>query len=66
MSEACAFSIDPEDVESDADEAACVVVKEMSETTPEVLCCCEDLKVLARREFKLLLKWRMAARALAV
>lgn len=34
----------------------------LPETTAEVLSCCEDLKVLARREFKLLLKWRVAAR----
>jgi AdoMet-dependent rRNA methyltransferase SPB1 len=63
MCKASALSIDPKDVESEADEAACAVVNEMSETTQEVLSCCEDLKLLARREFKLLLKWRMAARA---
>eukprot|EP00177_Eucheuma_denticulatum_P000560 GFKZ01001005.1.p1 GENE.GFKZ01001005.1~~GFKZ01001005.1.p1 ORF type:complete len:947 (-),score=206.85 GFKZ01001005.1:425-3199(-) len=39
------------------------VLKGMPETTPEVMSCCEDLKVLARRDFKLLLKWRAAARA---
>jgi AdoMet-dependent rRNA methyltransferase SPB1 len=63
MCKASAFSIDPKDVESEADEAACAVEKEMPETTLEVLSCYQDLKVLARREFKLLLKWRMAARA---
>lgn len=32
------------------------------ETTEEVKNCCEDLKVLGRREFKLLLKWRLRMR----
>ena len=32
------------------------------ETTEEVKTCCEDLKVLGRREFKLLLKWRLHMR----
>eukprot|EP01097_Dermamoeba_algensis_P010503 TRINITY_DN7828_c0_g1_i1.p1 TRINITY_DN7828_c0_g1~~TRINITY_DN7828_c0_g1_i1.p1 ORF type:complete len:607 (-),score=216.39 TRINITY_DN7828_c0_g1_i1:231-2051(-) len=33
--------------------------KEHPKTTPEVLACCDDLKVLGRGEFKLLLKWRL-------
>jgi AdoMet-dependent rRNA methyltransferase SPB1 len=61
--EVSAFSLDPRDVQSDADKAACSVVSEMPETSQEVLNCCEDLKVLARREFKLLLKWRISGRA---
>lgn len=32
------------------------------ETTEEIKNCCEDLKVLGRREFKLLLKWRLRMR----
>lgn len=32
------------------------------ETTEELKNCCEDLKVLGRREFKLLLKWRLRMR----
>lgn len=38
-------------------------LENMPETTSELLSCCEDLKVIARREFKLLLKWRSFARA---
>lgn len=38
------------------------LLERMPETSTELLSCCEDLKVLARREFKLLLKWRVAAR----
>lgn len=34
------------------------------ETTEEIKTCCEDLKVLGRREFKLLLKWRLKMRKL--
>ncbi|EHK50503.1 hypothetical protein TRIATDRAFT_157949 [Trichoderma atroviride IMI 206040] len=32
------------------------------ETTPEIRQCCDDLKVLGRKEFKLLLKWRLRVR----
>lgn len=32
------------------------------DTTEEIKNCCEDLKVLGRREFKLLLKWRLRIR----
>lgn len=38
------------------------LLENMEITSSEVLSCCEDLKVLARREFKLLLKWRSKAR----
>ena len=36
----------------------------LEETTPEVRQCCEDLKVLGRKEFRVLLRWRLKARAL--
>lgn len=47
--------------DTDAKRAA-KLLENMSETSSELLSCCEDLKVIARREFKLLLKWRSAAR----
>ncbi|EGP83762.1 uncharacterized protein MYCGRDRAFT_87701 [Zymoseptoria tritici IPO323] len=34
----------------------------LPETTDEVRICCEDLKVLGRKEFKTLLRWRLKAR----
>lgn len=34
----------------------------LPETTEEVRLCCEDLKVLGRKEFKILLRWRLKAR----
>lgn len=39
------------------------LVARLPETTAEVLACCKDLKVLGRKEFKLLLKWRDSARS---
>jgi len=44
------------------DVRALQVISSLEDTTSEVLSCCEDLKVLARREFKTLIKWRSAAR----
>ncbi|KAI5859489.1 AdoMet-dependent rRNA methyltransferase spb-1 [Durotheca rogersii] len=41
---------------------ALAALDKMPETTSEVRICCADLKVLGRREFKLLLKWRLTAR----
>lgn len=38
------------------------LLENLEDTTSEFLSCCEDLKVLARREFKLILKWRANAR----
>ncbi len=29
-------------------------------TTPEIVACCKDLKLLGRNDFKGLLKWRMS------
>ena len=34
----------------------------LPETTEEVRLCCEDLRVLGRKEFKVLLRWRLKAR----
>lgn len=61
------FSFDIRDIESDTvshEDALRIArtLEAMTQTTAEVLSCCEDLKVLARREFKLLLRWRSAAR----
>ncbi|KAK5137276.1 hypothetical protein LTR08_000246 [Meristemomyces frigidus] len=41
---------------------ALAALDKLPETTTEVRLCCEDLKVLGRKEFKLLLKWRLKAR----
>lgn len=67
MVDASQFSFEPHVITSDevSDEDAeriSKTLKDMPETTNEVLSCCEDLKVLARRDFKLLLKWRSRAR----
>lgn len=67
MVDASQFSFEPRLMielglpESDAKQVA-RLLENLSETTSEFLSCCEDLKVLARREFKLLLKWRASAR----
>lgn len=62
MCEASAFSFDVRDVTGDADARACEILRTLPETTPELLDCCEDLKVLGRSDFKRILKWRVAAR----
>jgi len=41
---------------------ALAALEKLSETTNEVRECCADLKVLGRKEFKLLLRWRLKAR----
>ena len=41
---------------------ALAALDKLPETTDEVRACCEDLKVLGRKEFKLLLRWRLKAR----
>ncbi|KAL8859989.1 MAG: hypothetical protein Q9178_003538 [Gyalolechia marmorata] len=35
---------------------------QLPETTPEIRHCCSDLKVLGRKEFRMLLRWRLKAR----
>lgn len=40
------------------------IIKKLKQTTPEFKSCIEDLKVLGRKDFKMLLRWRKAAREL--
>ena len=41
---------------------ALAALDKLSETTFEIRKCCTDLKVLGRKEFRILLKWRLKAR----
>lgn len=41
---------------------ALATLTKLPETTQEVRDCCKDLKVLGRKEFRLLLRWRLKAR----
>ncbi|KAK5167448.1 AdoMet-dependent rRNA methyltransferase spb1 [Saxophila tyrrhenica] len=41
---------------------ALAALDKLPETTEEIRECCSDLKVLGRKEFKLLLRWRLKAR----
>jgi AdoMet-dependent rRNA methyltransferase SPB1 len=41
---------------------ALATISKLPETTPEVLNCCADLKVLGRADFKRLLRWRLKVR----
>ena len=41
---------------------ALVALDRLPETTDEVRKCCDDLKVLGRKDFRMLLKWRLRAR----
>ena len=43
-------------------DVALAAIDKMPETTEEVRNCCADLKVLGRRDFKLLLRWRLKIR----
>ncbi|KAI1391523.1 AdoMet-dependent rRNA methyltransferase spb-1 [Hypoxylon trugodes] len=43
-------------------DVALAALDKMPDTNEEIRTCCADLKVLGRREFKLLLKWRLKAR----
>ncbi|KAK5118986.1 hypothetical protein LTR62_000197 [Meristemomyces frigidus] len=45
-----------------AGDIALAALDRLPETTEEVRLCCQDLKVLGRKEFKLLLRWRLKAR----
>ncbi|GME78973.1 unnamed protein product [Ambrosiozyma monospora] len=38
------------------------ILKKMKQTTKEFLACCEDLKVLGKKDFRLLIRWRKHAR----
>ncbi len=65
MTEVTQFSFDEKDVtgeHSERDKRALAVVNALEETNAEVHSCCVDLKVLARRDFKTLIKWRSTAR----
>jgi AdoMet-dependent rRNA methyltransferase SPB1 len=41
---------------------ALATINKLPETTQEIRDCCEDLKVLGRKEFRLILKWRLRVR----
>ncbi|KAL8943806.1 MAG: hypothetical protein Q9211_000849 [Gyalolechia sp. 1 TL-2023] len=41
---------------------ALAALDQLPETTAEIRQCCDDLKVLGRKEFRLLLRWRLKAR----
>ena len=44
-------------------DVAVAALNSLPETTPEIRQCCEDLRVLGRKEFRALLRWRLKARA---
>lgn len=50
-----AFSIDTDDHEWK-------ILKKLKQTTPEFYECCKDLKVLGKKDFRMLIKWRNHAR----
>ncbi|KAK2792003.1 AdoMet-dependent rRNA methyltransferase spb1 [Onygenales sp. PD_12] len=41
---------------------ALATLERLPETTPEIKMCCEDLKVLGKKEFRNLLRWRLKVR----
>ena len=43
-------------------DVALAALDKMPETTDEIRLCCQDLRVLGRKEFKTLLKWRLQVR----
>ncbi|KAI4112018.1 MAG: hypothetical protein LQ339_000025 [Xanthoria mediterranea] len=44
------------------EDIALAALDQLPETTPEIRHCCSDLKVLGRKEFRILLRWRSKAR----
>ncbi|KAI4118645.1 MAG: hypothetical protein LQ345_001350, partial [Seirophora villosa] len=44
------------------DDIALAALVQLPETTGDIKLCCEDLKVLGRKEFRMLLRWRLKAR----
>ncbi|GMG50111.1 unnamed protein product [Ambrosiozyma monospora] len=48
--------------EYDKHDAEWKILKKMKQTTKEFLACCEDLKVLGKKDFRLLIRWRKHAR----
>ncbi|SCU96363.1 LADA_0H00518g1_1 [Lachancea dasiensis] len=49
------FTVDPNEHEWK-------ILKKLKQTTSEFMACIEDLKVLGKKDFKMILKWRKAAR----
>ncbi|SCU95457.1 LAFA_0G00518g1_1 [Lachancea sp. 'fantastica'] len=49
------FTVNPEEHEWK-------ILKKLKQTTSEFMACIEDLKVLGKKDFKMILKWRKAAR----
>ena len=43
-------------------DVAMAAIDKLPETTKEIRACCDDLKVLGKRDFRLLLKWRLSVR----
>ncbi|OIW29809.1 putative AdoMet-dependent rRNA methyltransferase SPB1 [Coniochaeta ligniaria NRRL 30616] len=43
-------------------DVALAALNKLPETTDDIRLCCQDLKVLGRKEFKMLLKWRLRVR----
>lgn len=43
-------------------DVALAALNKLPDTTQEIRTCCEDLKILGRKDFKLLLKWRLRVR----
>ncbi|KAI9890103.1 MAG: AdoMet-dependent rRNA methyltransferase spb1 [Vezdaea aestivalis] len=48
--------------QTSSEDIAQAAIAQLPETTEEVRRCCDDLKVLGRKEFKMLLKWRLKLR----
>ena len=48
--------------EKENGDLAIAAITKLPETTPEIRACCEDLRVLGKKDFRKLLKWRLAVR----